>query len=332
MRYLITGGSGYIGTRLIKALEQQPNTERVLIADVQAPRAFPRMADYLALDVRDAGRLKLIVERERPDVVVHLAGLMHSGGDQRGMYETNVAGTGNVLEAIKNGGAHVVVLSSAAAYGPARGKVSGLDEEAPLASAQDFEYGRHFVTADRLCQLWAARHTDRVISIVRSSLVLGPTVDNPIVKLWTDAPFHARFADPDDSLQLVHEDDLVAALLMLIERRDGGVFNVAGEGTVLLRECAELTGLKQRRVPRAFYSKVARQGKSLQGLGFIKRPPLVATTRLRARTGWCPSYTSRETFEIAIQAQGRLVGAPKTTPIAEASLEAPPGLHHPSAR
>ena len=94
MRYLITGGSGYIGTRLIKALEQQPNTERVLIADVQAPRAFPRMADYLALDVRDAGRLKLIVERERPDVVVHLAGLMHSGGDQRGMYETNVARPG----------------------------------------------------------------------------------------------------------------------------------------------------------------------------------------------------------------------------------------------
>ena len=40
-------------------------------------------------------------------------------------------------------------------------------EEASLAPAQDFAYGRHAVTADRLAQLWSARHTQRTITIVR---------------------------------------------------------------------------------------------------------------------------------------------------------------------
>jgi UDP-glucose 4-epimerase len=300
MRYVITGGSGYIGTRLISALVDREDTERVFVADIQPPRVFTGNVDYLSLDVRHADRLLLTFQREKPDVVVHLAGVLATNGDRNAMYETNVAGTNNVLDAVAKAGIErVIALSSAAAYGPRAPGERPVDEETNLVPGQDFEYGRHAVTADRLCQLWAARHADRAITLVRPSLVFGPTVDNPISRLWTQEPYGARFADQDDSIQLLHEDDLVGALITLAERETGGVFNIAGEGTVSVRECAEVTGLKQRRMPKALYSKVARRGEALEPLHFIKRQAVVSTERLRSLTGWMPGHTSRAAFEAA---------------------------------
>src|SRR5436853_253966 len=299
MRYVVTGGSGYIGTRLIAALLERSDTERVFVADVRPPRIFTQQVDYAALDVRHAARVMLTLQHERADVVVHLAGALDPNGDRQAMYDTNVAGTNNVLDAVAKAGVpHVIAVSSVAAYGP-RSKDRPVDEETALASAQEFEYGRHAVTADRLCQLWAARHTDRKMTLVRPAIVFGPTVDNSISGLWTKEPFDARFADQDDCLQLVHEDDLTEALVTLASRGDAGVFNIAGEGTISIRECAELTGLKQRRVPRGLYSKVARRGGALESLGFVKRQAIVSTERLKARTGWLPSHTSRAAFEAA---------------------------------
>ena len=300
MRYVVTGGSGYIGTRLIRALVERTDTERVLIADLQAPRAVPSNVDYMAVDVRDSARVLAALQREKADVLVHLAGVLETNGDRQQMYETNVAGTNNVLDAAaKSGIRQVIAVSSAAAYGPRKNGGRAVDEETALVSAQEFEYGRHAVTADRLCQLWAARHADRTMTLLRPALVLGPTVDNSISRLWTHPPFHARFADPQDEVQAVHEDDFVEALIGLAVSGTGGTFNVAGEGIVSVGECAEVTGLKRRRVPRGLYSKMAGRGAALEALGFIKRQAIVSTDRLRARTGWYPAHTSRAAFEAA---------------------------------
>ncbi len=302
MRYVVTGGSGYIGTRLVKALGERSDTERVFIADLRPPRIFPSEVDYMTLDVRDPGRLQAAFEREKADVLIHLAGLLD--GEREAMYETNVAGTNNVLDAAaKTGIRHVIAVSSAAAYGPRKNGGRPVDEEFSLAATQEFEYGKHAATADRLCQLWAARHTDRTMTLLRPALVLGPTVDNSISRLWTQPPFNARFADPGDVVQGIHEDDFAEALLGLALSGSGGVFNVAGEGTVSVSECHEFTGLKRPRMPRGLYSKVAARGPALRALGFIERQAIVSIDRLRARAGWFPAHTSRAAFEAAMSAQ-----------------------------
>ena len=40
MRYLITGGSGYIGTRLVDRLSRREDTEQIVICDVAPPKTF----------------------------------------------------------------------------------------------------------------------------------------------------------------------------------------------------------------------------------------------------------------------------------------------------
>jgi len=50
---------------------------------------------------------------------------------------------------------------------------------------------RHKADADRLCQLWAATHPERVMTIVRPSIVFGPNVDNYISRTWKNSSFPA---------------------------------------------------------------------------------------------------------------------------------------------
>ena len=65
MRYLVTGGSGYIGTRLVDRLAERDETERVVIADIRPPASFRPKASYERLDVRDAAGARALLERER---------------------------------------------------------------------------------------------------------------------------------------------------------------------------------------------------------------------------------------------------------------------------
>ncbi|HEX8075310.1 MAG TPA: NAD-dependent epimerase/dehydratase family protein [Thermoleophilaceae bacterium] len=323
MRYVVTGGSGYIGSRLIERLVERDETERVVVADIRAPRAFRPKVEFERLDVRDAAACRELLARERPDALVHLAFIVNPMHDENAMYEIDVGGTHNVLEAASAADVQqVLVTSSATAYGAFADNPVPIDEDWPVRGVPDFEYARDKTECDRLCQLWAARHPDRTMTIVRPCIVFGPNVDNYIVRTWLKQPFFADFGGVDQPVQFVHEDDVVDALTRLLEGGHGGAYNLAGDGTMTWRECAELVGMPRRRVPlRAFRRFVGlmwrlRAAESPAGnLHFIVHPWVVSTDKLKAATGWSPAHSSRETFEITMRAKGKLSGdAPAALP------------------
>ena len=324
MRYLITGGSGYIGSRLVERLVEQDDTERVVIADIRPPRSFRPKVEFSKLDVRDRAGVRALLERERPDALVHLAFVLNPMHDEAAMYEIDVGGTHNVLEAAASAGiGQVLVTSSATAYGAFPDNPVPIDEEHPVRGVPDFEYARDKAESDRLCQLWALRHPDRVMTIVRPCIVFGPNVDNYIVRLWTKQPFFAELGGADQPVQFVHEDDVVEALVRLLEGRHAGAYNVAGDGTMTWGECADLIGTPRRRVPKKLFRRFVQMLWRLRAaetpagnLHFIVHPWVVSTDRLKQTTGWSPRYTSRETFEITMRAHGKL-------PPSEASSELP---------
>jgi UDP-glucose 4-epimerase len=317
MRYVVTGGSGYIGSRLVERLARDEATERVVIADVKPPREPRERVAYERLDVRDHARVHALLGRERPDALVHLAFVLNPIHDQYAMYEVDVNGTSNVLEAATAAGVkHVMVTSSATAYGAFPDNPVPLTEEHPVRGVPDFEYARDKAESDRICQLWANQHPDAVMTIVRPCVVFGPTVDNFIVRLLTKQPFLADLGGDVPDIQFVHEDDLVEALARLLDERRGGIFNVAGDGTMTLRECAEVVDLPVRRVPRRLYWTLAallwrlRLSEAPPGyLHFVVNPWVVSNGKLKRELGWEPRHSSRETFEIAMRARGALSSA-----------------------
>ena len=318
VRYLITGGSGYIGSRLVERLAEREDTERIVVADIRPPASFRPKTAFERLDVRDYAGARGLIASERPDVLIHLAFVLNPIHDQEAEYDIDVGGTQNVLRAASEGGIeHVMVTSSATAYGAFPDNPVPMSEDWPVRGVASFPYACHKTEADRLCQLWALDHPDRTMTIVRPCIVFGPNVDNYIVRLWTDQPFQADLGLEAQPLQFVHEDDLVEALDLLLHGRHGGAFNVAGEGTMLTTECADAIGLKRRRVPLGLYWKLAalmwrlRQSETPPGnLHFVIHPWVVSTEKLTETTGWRPRHTSRETFEITMRARGAMPAEP----------------------
>ena len=323
MRYVVTGGSGYIGSRLVDRLVERDETERVLICDVRPPARFRPKAEYRQLDVRDRAAVTETVTRERPDTLVHLAFVLNPIRDEHAMYDIDVNGTQNVLEAASKAETeHVLVTSSATAYGAYPDNPVPLTEDHPVRGVPDFEYARDKADCDRLCQLWGLRHPDHTTTIVRPCIVFGPSVDNYSVRLWTRQPFQADFGGPDVPIQFLHEDDLVEALDGLLEGRHAGAFNVAPDDDIPIRQCADLIGLRRRRIPLRVYWAIGavawrvRLSETPPGnLHFAIHPWVISNRKIKETLGWEPRHSSRETFEITMRARGALgPEAPKGVP------------------
>jgi UDP-glucose 4-epimerase len=314
MRYVVTGGSGYIGSRLIERLVEREDTERVVVADLRPPRSFRPKVEFQRLDVRDGAGARELLARERPDALVHLAFVVNPMHDEDTMYDIDVGGTHNVLEAAAEAGTQqVLVTSSATAYGAFPDNPVPIGEDWPVRGVPDFEYARDKAESDRLCQLWALRHPERTMTIVRPCIVFGPGVDNYIVRTWLKQPFFAEFGGTDQQVQFVHEDDVVDALVLLLEGAHPGAFNLAGDGTMTWGQCADLIGTPRRRVPlKVFWRFVGlmwklRAAESPPGnLHFIVNPWVVSNQKLKDATGWSPRHRSRETFELTMRAKGKL--------------------------
>jgi UDP-glucose 4-epimerase len=321
MRYLITGGAGYIGSRLVDLLSRREDTERMVICDLAPPSAYRPKTEFERVDVRDRDAVRAALDRSRADVLVHLAFILNPSHDEHFMYDVDVNGTHNVLEAAAAAGTgQVLVISSASAYGAFPDNPVPLTEDDPVRGVPGFPYARDKTETDRLCQLWAAAHLDRVMTIVRPCIVFGPNVDNYLLRLWTKQPFAADAGQLDNQVQFVHEDDLVEALAALLLGRHAGAFNVAGDGLMTYRECAELIGSPVRKMPlRAFRALAramwaARLSEAPPGqIEFSLHPWIVSTEKLKKTTGWNPKHTGRETFEITMRTHGKLPPAEAPT-------------------
>jgi UDP-glucose 4-epimerase len=320
MRYVITGGSGYIGGRLTELLVERDDTERIVILDVRPPNVPWPKTEYVRSDVRDRRAMRELLERERPDALVHLAFLLNPIHDEALMYDIDVNGTQAVLQAASEVGTEqVFVTSSASAYGAFPDNPVPIAEDQPVRGQPDFSYARDKAEADRICQLWAADHPDRVMTILRPCIVFGPNVDNYISRGIENSAFLPVMDGVDAEFQLVHEDDVVTAISGLLDGREAGAFNIAGDGAITWRESAELVGTKVREMSFktvyriyswAWKLHLPRVESPAGNLHFLRHPWIVSNEKLKA-TGWEPTYTTREVLEQTMRVKGLLEGRPE---------------------
>jgi UDP-glucose 4-epimerase len=112
MNILITGGSGFIGSHLIKYLRDKGYN--VLNVDIASQLSSEK------IDIREYNALKKIFEYTKPNVVVHLAAIAsvpQCEYETDLCFSTNVIGTLNIAKLSKNFNAKLVFASSAAVYG-----------------------------------------------------------------------------------------------------------------------------------------------------------------------------------------------------------------------
>jgi nucleoside-diphosphate-sugar epimerase len=143
------------------------------------------------------------------------------------MAATNVDATKALLSAAADAGIESIVhLSSAAVYGQG----TDLTEDAPLAPLPRFAYARHKADVDRFIAATLPQ-----VAVVRPTIVLGPNAQ-PLLKTLLALPFYLRIPDPQPRLCVVHEDDVASAVLLALDRRARGPFNLAAPSSFSVRD------------------------------------------------------------------------------------------------
>jgi dTDP-4-dehydrorhamnose reductase len=186
-------------------------------------------APGLRLDVRDPQDVRDLVERLRPDAIVHTAYLQQ--GDAA--WQTNVEGAANVAASAASVGARLVHLSTDVVFDGCAGRpYTECDPPSPCT-----DYGR--AKAESEARVAAA---DPSACIVRTSLVVGGDGSSRHEQLALDvASGRARLGFFTDEIRCpVHVADLAAALLELVTADVSGPLHVAGADAVSRFELAQL--------------------------------------------------------------------------------------------
>ena len=199
MRLHVTGATGYLGSELVRL--GAVSTERV--------------------EVRDGDAVRTLLERVRPDVVIHTA--YRQDAD-----DVNTVGSENVARAAAALGARLVHLSTDLVFDGRKG--APYVEEDPVSPVTD--YGRAKAEAERRV---AAAHPDALL--VRTSLLYGGPQPSKHEQAARDPAF-TFFTNEIRSP--VHVSDLARALLELAELDVSGPLHVAGADAVSRADFAEL--------------------------------------------------------------------------------------------
>lgn len=285
MHVVVTGAAGQLGRVLLPALLAERRVVRVTAIDrapvsVEHPRLAVLRGDAAELA---AGALR------GADALVHLAFVLLRGWRSRGaMARANVDMTRRVCGAAGDAGvARVVFLSSAAVYGGGE----KLTEAAPLEPLPGFVYA-----ADKVaCERWLMEELPRAVRL-RPHIVLGPQA-LPLLKRLVRLRVGLRQAPPLPQLQLVHEQDVVAAILHALARDVSGPFNLATDDAFTLDELVAYAGGARLRVSPATARMLLRALWLLGGAGGepgwgggLTRPLTLDTARARMLLGWRPAF------------------------------------------
>ncbi|WLI88549.1 GDP-mannose 4,6-dehydratase [Massilia sp. R2A-15] len=151
-RALVTGLRGFTGHYLARELAEAGY--RVFGTVLPGQQSA---ADMFEVDLCDRAAVAAVAEQVQPDVVVHLAAISFVGhADAAQMYQVNVAGTRNLLEALaglRRRPSAVLLASSANIYGNAR--VARIDEGVEPAPANDYAVSK--LAMEYMARLWMDR-------------------------------------------------------------------------------------------------------------------------------------------------------------------------------
>jgi dihydroflavonol-4-reductase len=243
METLVTGGNGFVGHHLIRALVDRGDNVCVLALPEEDVSALNRLGvSTLRGDVRLPASLRDAFQGV--DVVVHLAAMMHVWRPLADYRHVNVEGTVNVCKAAMSANVERVVhMSSSSVYGTGwRGLV---DETFPLQPFRD-PYSVTKAEGDLAVQRLIEREQLSAV-VIRPDQIFGPG-DRLHFGKTADRLRAGRgvvVGRGDNHLPLVHVADVVRALLLAIDRDDaiGGVFNITNDAPLTQSEFLETVAL-----------------------------------------------------------------------------------------
>ncbi|HEX6781201.1 MAG TPA: NAD-dependent epimerase/dehydratase family protein [Solirubrobacterales bacterium] len=320
LKVAVTGPTGEIGKPLMSELERRAEVGSVV---GMARRAFDPSFEgwekvaYRRGDILDRGALAALFAGA--DVAVHLAFAIF--GDREEARRINLEGTRNAFEtAIRAGVSRLVYASSVAAYGFHPENPQPLTEDVPARGSQGFYYSaQKSELEDLLDDLLPGSEVEAyvfrpcIVAGPRATMLIEQTVD--AVRAGDPLPLLRRgmgklplvspvLPDPGLPIQLVHHDDVARAMAAAI-CGDGppGVYNLAGEGEIRVRDIARELGWRSLPIPRpavgigtALARRLSFASPKLEWAIAADTPVAMDTAKARRELGWRPQHDAEQTL------------------------------------
>lgn len=311
-RILVTGGAGFIGSALIKALFDSDKDHKIIGYDnlstgnsgnLSAWLSKPNF-DFKKADMLDSFSLKEAVEKS--DVVFHLAAssdVSLGEANTKIDFEQNVVATYNLLDAMKNSQKckRIVFASTSTVYGEVRDKPisENYDSLRPISL-----YGSTKLACESLisgyCHMFRMNGT-----IARLANIVGPSCHQGVIydfvsKLTANRNVVEILGDGKQNKSYLHLSDCIDALLTLFdtpEKESPEIYNVGSDDKISVSEISDII------IQELGISKVERRYiDNYDGRGWLGdvREFLLDSTKLK-NLGWIPKYNSKEAIILTVR-------------------------------
>jgi UDP-glucose 4-epimerase len=314
VRYLITGGAGFIGSHLIDALTARGDRAIVLddlstgrLSNIEHQLATGKV-EFVEGSVVDADQVRDCMEKV--DGVFHLAsavGVKLVVNQPLDSLQKNIRGNDTVISMASELDKWLLFTSTSEVYG--KNSTAGLTEDSDRILGSPFKARWAYATAksygEALCNAYYREEGSRMV-VVRLFNTVGPRQTGAygmvlpgLVRQALDGEDLTVYGNGTQTRCFCHVNDTIHGLMLLTEtsRSVGQVFNIgAGAETPIIelaRRVIERAG-SQSRIRLVPYEEAYAEG--FEELG--RRMP--DTTAIRQLTGWEPSHSIDEAIDDVI--------------------------------
>ena len=304
MKIAITGGSGYVGSCLIKKLEKEAWVDSILSLDINPPTAnLHQKTTYRVHDL--VNPFDDLMTKFKPDVLIHLSFVLKPTRNREKTEKVNLQGTLNALSAAEASKAkQFIYFSSTTIYGAYPDNPIWLNENSLIRPKSRFQYAVDKAKSEFLIEKFASNNRSLKILILRGCPVMGPNANNFISRAF-QKPLLIGLSNYDPPMQFIHEDDVVNLMEFAMLNEISGTYNIAGEGTITWSEMAKLIRAKMISLPTfllsllteiSWQTRIQSESNS-SGLDFIKYRWTASTQKLKESLNYQSIHSSHSAWK-----------------------------------
>lgn len=299
-RVILTGGTGFVGANLARRLLQDGHELHLLVRPEHADWRIAAIRDDVrlhAVDLRDAEDVERVVGDVRPEWIFHLAahGAYSYQTDLRRIFETNLTGTVNLVQAsLQSGFEAFVNTGSSSEYGFKDFAPSEDDRLDPNSS-----YAVAKASATLFCR-FAAQSRGVHLPTLRLYSVYGPFEEpTRLIPTLIMRGFEGRFpplVNPDVARDYVYVDDVCDAYLLaasLPQEEPGAIYNVGTGVQTTLRGVVQVAR-------RALAIQVEPEWGSMQDRRWDTRIWVADNRKIQQVLGWGARHLLEDGFQLTV--------------------------------
>lgn len=248
---LIIGAAGGLANILCGLLAKGNPDYRVIGID---PRPLKNELDFKNFQferMRYTRRnFEKLFRENKFEVIYHLGRLTPHSGSMESRLSFSLVNTSKVLElAEKYKVKKMIILSTYHVYGAQSDNPVFIKEDSPLRASIKHAELRDVTEVDSLCTNWMWKNREKIETVVlRPCNIIGPQIQNTITRYLTldMSPLPMDF---NPMMQFIHEYDMAKILHECLKSIPTGIYNVAPNEAISLKEAKDIVNSKSIPVP-----------------------------------------------------------------------------------